>query len=90
MRDGPACGGETIPPSITKKLDLAIAQAELAPSETPKKAKRLYKNVGRLLTKARRLVTKAAGGRHPKLTTECAADLTKAILAAAALVGSSP
>jgi hypothetical protein len=84
-RNGSSCTGQTIPASITKKLDLAITQAELAPSQTAKKAKHLYKSAGHLLTKAGKLATRAAGGRHPKLSTQCAADLLNAIHAAAAL-----
>ncbi len=85
-RNGTSCAGETLPPSITKKLDRAISQAELAPSQSAKKAKRLAKSTERLLTKARRLVTKAARGRHPKLSSQCAADLVNAIGAASGLV----
>jgi hypothetical protein len=87
-RSDASCAGDTLPSSITRKLDLAIAQAELAPSQSPKKAKRLTKAAARLLKKARTLVTKAARGRHPKLSTECAAALVKAIGAAGASVAS--
>jgi hypothetical protein len=75
-----------LPASITRKLDLAITQAELAPSQSPKKAKRLAKAAAHLLTKARKLVTKATRGRHPKLSTECAAALVNAIGAAGASI----
>ena len=77
-----------MPSSITRKLDLAIARTELAPSETPKKAKRLYKSVRHLLTKAGKLTTRAARGRHPKLSAQCAADLLDALHAGGVLVGS--
>jgi len=89
-RNGASCAGETLPPSITKKLDRAISQAELAPSQSAKKAKRLAKSAERLLRKARKLVTKAAGGRHPKLSSQCAADLVNAIGAASGLVAPGP
>ena len=85
-RNDASCADETLPPSITRKLDLAITQAELAPSQSPKKAKRLANGAARLLAKARKLVTKATRGRHPKLSTECAAALVNAIGAAGALV----
>jgi hypothetical protein len=83
------CAGDSGPCSvgdITRKLDLAITQAELAPSQSPKKAKRLATGAARLLTEARKLVTKATRGRHPKLSTQCAADLVNAIGVAGAFV----
>jgi hypothetical protein len=86
-RHAPSCGDEPLPARIARKLDLAIARAELAQSQTPKKAKRLY-NVSHLLAKARKAATKAAGGRRPTLSTECAADLVNAIREGGALVGS--
>jgi hypothetical protein len=81
-----ACAADTLPTSITSKLDRAITQAELAPSETPKKAKRLYKSAAHLLIKARKAVPKATHGRHPKLSPECAAALMNAISAGSGLV----
>src|SRR5581483_5073702 len=85
--NGASCAGQTIPPNIAKKLALAITQAELAPSQTPKKAKRLEKSAKRLLVKAKKLVMKAARGRHPKLSGACAADLVTAIGEATGVVG---
>jgi hypothetical protein len=87
-RRAPSCSDETLPARISKKLDLAIARAELAQSQTPKKAKRLYKSVGHLLAKAGKAATKAAGGRRPTLSAECAADLVNAIREGGAIVGS--
>jgi hypothetical protein len=87
-RHAPSCGDEALPARISKKLDLAIVRAELAQSRTPKKAKRLYKSVSHLLAKAGKAATKAAGGRRPTLSTECAADLLNAIREAGALAGS--
>ncbi len=83
---GPNCAGETIPLNIAKKLGLAISQAELAPSATPKKAKRLEKSSARLLRSAARLAGKAARGRHPKLSTACSVELVSAIEAGRALI----
>jgi hypothetical protein len=78
----------TVPPSITKKLDLASSHLELARSQPPKKAKRLARSARHLLATARKLVTKASHGRHAKLPAACAGDLVNAINAGAALVGS--
>jgi hypothetical protein len=88
-RNGSSCTGQTPPPGATKKLAVAINQTELAPSQTPKRAKRLYKSAGHLLTSAGKLVARAARGRHPKLSTGCATDLGNAIHQAAGRVGSS-
>jgi hypothetical protein len=86
-RDGASCGGTTVPTSITKKLDLAVAHAELAPSQSAKKAKRLAKSARHLLAVALKLVTRAAHGRHPKLSADCAADLVTAINEGSAALG---
>jgi len=83
-RNGASCTGETLPPSITKKLDLAISQVERAPSQSTKKAKHLVKSAKHLLARARTLATRAAHGRHPKLSSQCANDLANAIGAASA------
>jgi len=86
-RRGPHCGDETLPPSVTNKLDRAIQMAELAPGQTPKKTKRLYTSARRLLAKAGKAATKAARGSRPKLTAECAADLRDAIARAIGTLG---
>jgi hypothetical protein len=85
---GSSCEDATVPPSITKKLALASSRLELAPGQSPKKAKRLVRSARHLLATARKLVTKASHGRHAKLPAVCASDLVNAINAGAALVGS--
>ena len=86
-RDTPACAGQTLPTNVVAKLDRALGQIELAPSQTGKKAKKLYKTAKRLLGKASKAAGKAARGRRPKLSAECAAALRDAIANAIGRVG---
>ena len=86
-RETPACAAQTLPRSVSAKLDRAIGQIELAPSQTEKKAAKLYKGAKRLLAKASKAAAKAARGKHPKLSAECAAALREAIGAALGRVG---
>jgi hypothetical protein len=82
-RSGSACGDETLPQGVAKKLDRAIAQVEAASGRPAKKARRLYKVAKRLLAKASK---KAAGGRRPTLTAECVDELRQAISASIGLL----
>jgi hypothetical protein len=78
-----------VPANIAKRLGVAIARAETAASESSKKAKRLNHSAEGLLKKAEKAVGKAGRGKHPKLSTECAADLANAIRDGETLVGST-
>jgi cysteine-rich repeat protein len=82
----PACAAG-VPPSVGRKLDAAIGDAELAPGQTPKKAAKLYKAAKRLLAKASKAAGKASRGKHPRLSPECAATLREAVSQASARVG---
>jgi hypothetical protein len=75
---GPACGDETVPASITKKLDRATDLLDRA-DQTAKKAKRLRRQAKHVLGGARKAARKAAKGKTPKLTAECAAAIQQAI-----------
>jgi len=86
-RETAPCAGQTLPPSVAAKLDRAIGQIELAPSQTEKKAKKLYRSAKRLLAKASKAAGKAARGKRPKLSAECASALRAAITASVARVG---
>ncbi len=77
-----------MPLGIAKKLDLAISQVESAPGQSSKRAKHLFKSATRILGKARRLTTKAAGGRRAKLSSQCSSDLANAIGAASQAIAS--
>jgi hypothetical protein len=82
-----ACAGQTLPRSVSAKLDRAIGQIELAPSQTEKKAMKLYKGAKRLLAKASKAAGKAARGRRPKLSADCASALRNAIAVAIGRLG---
>jgi hypothetical protein len=86
-RDTPACAGQTLPTKVVAKLDRAIGQIELAPSQTAKKAAKLRKSARRLLAKASKAAVKAARGKRPKLSADCASALREAIAVAIDRVG---
>jgi len=73
------CGGETIPPAITDKLDRATKLADEAGGSRPKKRKRLLEHAKRVLVLADHTVSKASRGKRPKLTAGCAAAIRRAI-----------
>ena len=75
---GPACGDETVPASITKKLDRSTDLLDRA-DQIAKKAKRLRRQAKHVLGGARKAAGKAAKGKKPKLTAECAAAIQQAI-----------
>jgi hypothetical protein len=75
---GPACGDETVPALITKKLDRATDLLDRA-DQIAKKAKRLRRQAKHVLGGARKAAGKAAKGKKPKLTAECAAAIQQAI-----------
>ena len=74
----PDCAGDTIPSSITKKLDKAVQLSDLADSAPLKKAKRLLKHAKRILKRAANLADKATKGNHPKLSSRCADSIRRA------------
>jgi hypothetical protein len=84
---GPACGDETVPEKIAKKLARAVERVESAPGESEKKAAKLYKSAKRLMTKAAKAADKATRGKQPKLSAECATALQDAIAAATVVIG---
>ena len=63
-----------MPPAILKKLDRATSLIDAAHDSAPKKARRLLHKAKSLL----RLAAKAAKGKKPKLTTDCAAAIQRA------------
>jgi len=84
---GSLCAGTALPRSVATKLDHALGQAELAPSQSARKAGKLRKAAKRSFTRASRAAGKAARGKHPKLTAECATGLRQAISVAIERVG---
>jgi hypothetical protein len=83
---GGECADETLPSSITTKLDRAATQADQAPLQSAKKARRLYTSAKRLLGKAGKAATKASRGKHPKISTGCAASVGGAVQRATAVL----
>jgi hypothetical protein len=86
---GSACGDETLPAKLRKKLDRSITRVEAAPDQPEKKAAKLYKSATRLLRKAAKAADKATRGKRPKLSDECSTTLRGAIAAAVDLIGST-
>ena len=85
-RRGESCADEEIPSGIDEKLDRAIVRAELSPSSTPRKARRLVQSARRTLKAAAKATTKAAKRRRAKLSEECAQDIQAAIAQALAVL----
>jgi hypothetical protein len=83
---GGECADETLPSSVTTKLDRAATQADQAPLQSAKKARRLYTSAKRLLGKAGKAATKASRGKHPKISTGCAAGVAGAVQRATAVL----
>ena len=74
----PACAGQTIPTRLTAKLTKAenlIDQAAMSPS---KKAAKLLKKAKKALREAEGKANRAAKGKNPKLSSDCAAAIKDA------------
>jgi len=84
---GTACGDESVPEKITKKLGRAVTRVESVPGQPKKKAAHLYKSARRLLIKASKAADKMTRGKQPKFSTECATALGDAVVTALALIG---
>jgi hypothetical protein len=83
---GGECADETLPSSVTTKLDRAAQQADQAPLQSAKKARRLYTSAKRLLGKAGKAATKASRGRHPKISAGCATGVVGVVQRATAVL----
>ncbi len=79
LPENPACAGQTIPSSVTAKLQQATALIDLATSSPSSKAKRLHKRAKKLLKKAEATAHRATKGRTPKLSTGCADAVRNAV-----------
>ncbi len=75
---GAECDGQIVPPAIGKKLARATSLIDRAASRPAKKARHLLKAARHLLKLAGKAAQKAAKGRRPKLTRECAAAIGQA------------
>jgi beta-propeller repeat-containing protein len=72
----PACAGQTLPATVTKKLDQAASLIDQAASSPAKQARRLLKHAKTALKQAAAKATRAAKGKHPKLSPACAHAVT--------------
>ena len=73
-----ACADDSVPSSITGKLNRAASLAGQIPTASPERAKRLRKRASRLLQAAGNGATKLARGKKPKLSSACAAAIANA------------
>ena len=72
---GPACGSDTIPAAIRRKLDRAPELLEQAETSPPGKARVLRKKAKRFLERAGGAARRASRGKKPKLSAGCAASI---------------
>jgi hypothetical protein len=76
---GAACGGEAVPAHITRALDRVLHLIDEAHVSSPRKAKRLLRADKHLLGLVERGAKKAARGKKPKLTSDCAGAIEHAV-----------
>jgi hypothetical protein len=69
-----ACAGQTIPARVTGKLEQAANLIDQAASSPAKKARKLLKRA-KALKQAEAATTRAAKGRRPKISPDCARAL---------------
>ena len=72
---GPACGSDTIPAAIRRKLDRAPELLEQAETSPPGQARVLRKKAKRFLERAGGSALRASRGKKPKLSAGCAASI---------------
>ncbi len=77
--DAGACADESVPPSVTSRLDRAVGLIEQARAAEGRRASKLAKSAARLLKAADRAATKATHGRRARLTSACAGEISRAI-----------
>jgi len=75
VEGGPACGSDTIPAAIRRKLDRAPQLLEEADVSFPGKARVLRNKAKRLLQRAGGSAQRASLARKPKLSSGCAASI---------------
>jgi hypothetical protein len=72
---GAACARDTVPRSVTRKIDQAVKLVEQAETTQSQKATRLRKKARALLSLAAKAAVKASRGRKAKLSPACATAL---------------
>jgi len=74
-RTSAACAGQTIPASVTGKFSTAETLIDQAASNSGRKAQRLLKKAKMALKKAEAKASRAAKGKHAKISSNCAMAL---------------
>ena len=74
---GAACKSQAVPPAILKKLARATSLIDAAHDSAPKKARHLLHKAKSLLRLAAKAAAKAAKGKKPKLTRDCAVAIQR-------------
>ena len=74
----PACAGDAVPSSVTTKLDQATTLIEDAATSPAKEAKKLLKRAKKAVRLAKANTKRAAKGKKPKISSECAGVLKDA------------
>jgi hypothetical protein len=74
----PACAGQVIPASVTRKFSMAENLIDQAATSPPKKAPKLQMRAKTALKGAMAKATQATKGRKPKISSDCAAALGRA------------
>jgi hypothetical protein len=76
--NSPACAGESVPRSITGKLERAASLAAQLPGASGERAKHLRTRASQLLRAASRAARRAARGKRPKISSACSAAIAAA------------
>lgn len=78
---GAACGSESVPSAITKKLDRTTGLLDRAEQQSNAKSAKLRQQAKHVLAGAGTAARKAAKGKKPKLPAACAAAIRQAVAA---------
>jgi hypothetical protein len=83
----PQCFGEVIPADVTRTFDRAVGLIGRATTNSGKHARKLVRQARKVLENAETKVTRAAKGKRPKISAECATVLKAAAKAVAGRLG---
>ena len=83
----PACANQSVPARVATTLERADDLVQSANGPTATKRHVLLRRASGKLKRAAKAVTKAAAGKRPKLSAECASTVREAIESARAALG---
>jgi len=69
---------EEVPSSVTKKFDQAVSLIDQTATSPEKKIRKLFKGAAKALKQAKAKGNRAAKGKQPKISSDCAAVLAGA------------